>query len=202
MKKLVLLLGMLCQGILLTAQSDWGLREYRTLFWNQVAASCATPVQWEKSVEELGESPEFSKEIHVYTVDCNRGQAVNIENGEVAHLKFSEFSTLFEFDFANPYLADYLEIRRDGAGIHVNIRAGQEAETPLHKQVFEVDAQSGTLRYAEVSVVKKNWLYDSEIHTKVWFDEGGQYLRHETETLTAVALSGRVHTRILGRRRA
>lgn len=173
---------------------------YQGLFWQQIANSCMTPVRWEKSVQKVEEGTPGEKETHTYKIDCRKGTATNEASGNSSTLRFSEFSTLFEYTYRNPYLAEYLDIKRDGQSLDATVKPGSEADCKLHRQHFQVDDSTGNITYAEAQIVKNAVLYDMEITIKVWFDEKGRYQKHRTDTYTSVALAGGIRTIIQSQR--
>ncbi|HHG84453.1 MAG TPA: hypothetical protein ENJ82_06875, partial [Bacteroidetes bacterium] len=123
MKQFFAILLLLSSPVILSAQKMLVLSDYQHMFWEQIAATCSVPVQWEKSVEELGETATTDKESYVYTIDCQQGIALNTSSGEAKALSTAEFSSLFDYDFANPYLAEYLELQRDGMTVKATLKA-------------------------------------------------------------------------------
>ncbi|MEM6271383.1 MAG: hypothetical protein AAF998_18250 [Bacteroidota bacterium] len=182
-----------------TAQSTLSLDDYRLRFWSQISGTCQGTVKLEKVVRELDEGETTASQRKVFLVDCPAGAVTNAETGQPDLLHPTDFSELFAYDFADPFIKDYLQVNRTGPSLTAAVREASSGKTPLQKQVFEVDADTGVLRYAEIKVAKHNLLYDFELHSRIWFDEVGRYTRHTIETYTYVVLSGSVRTRIEGK---
>lgn len=200
MKKYALLLFIALSACSLSAQTAAEFEQYRSRFWKQIAQTCLLPVQWEKSVQELDEGNGASKESKVFTVDCRKGTALETATGSVNALAPSEFAELFKYQYNDPHYGDYLKVTALNGSVNAELPEENSGKSALKRQVFEVDAATGVLRFAEVKVAKNNLLYDFELRTRVWFDEKGLYLRHTTETFTKVILSGSVRTIIEGKR--
>lgn len=200
MKKLTLVFLLVLSSGAALAQTATEFEQYRVKFWDQIAQTCLMPVQWEKSVQELDEGDGTSKESKIFTVDCQKGTALEATTGTEQVLAPSEFVELFKYQYNDPYYGDYLQVVAKNGSVNAELKSENSGKTALKKQVFEVDAATGILRFAEVKVAKNNLLYDFELRTRVWFDEKGLYLRHTTETFTKVILSGSVRTVIEGKR--
>jgi hypothetical protein len=187
--------GVFCLvGLSLRAQS---LADFRLMFWKQLSETCQQGLRFEKSVDELEEGEPTKHQARTFDIDCARGKMA--EGKDTFDLDQVEFAYLFEYAFDNPYQGEHLKVVREGKSVHATIQAGKESAAKLHLQNFEVDATTGKLRKAEAKVVKNSALSDLTVHTTVWFDEAGHYLRHETETITDVLMGGDLHTVIQGR---
>ena len=171
---------------------------YAELFWRQMQGSCQGVLEWEKSVTELGEEATHGKETQTYQIDCSTGTLKRADATGENTPGLSEFDFLFEYDCQNPYYVEYYEVVKDGESLSAVLKEGNEGETPLQQQSFEVDA-AGKLRFAESHIVKDTRLYDMDVHIKVWFDAAGHYERHETLTMTQPILKGPVRTLIEGK---
>lgn len=193
MKKLLIVLVMVLSGpSILPAQEA---NPYAQKFWQQIHASCNGVMEWEKTIEEVGEGANYEKESHTYQIDCAEGTVKRID-AEADHAPgLEEFEFLFEYDCQNPYFSAYYDMVKEGESLRAVIKPGNEAETPLQQQAFEVDA-SGKLRFAESHIVKNTRLYDMDVHIQVWFDAAGHYERHEIRTMTQPVLKSAVRTLI------
>lgn len=190
MKKYLLLFLSLSPLFLWSQQAS----QYQDLFWQQVNHSCdgRSEVAWEKSVEEVGGAP---AETHRYRLDCTEGGLERVDQDGPASLPLNEFDFMFEYFAENNFQKEYFDFKSVNKGMHAVRKVESKEETPLEKQVFEVD-DKGVLRYALSHIRKENLLYVLEINIEVWFDEQGRYLKHRTETFTEPMLNDGIRTLI------
>lgn len=168
-----------------------GSTHYKELFWQQVSETCRPGLKWTKSVTEI-EGGKEKTETKTFDLDCYKGTARS--DDQTIPILPDEFAHLFEFMFDNPYYAPYLDVVRKDGGILATVKAGEEGQSKLRLQRFELHATSAKLRLAEAHILKSSALYDLEVHIQVFFDVNGHYLRHEIETKTDVLLGGSLHT--------
>jgi hypothetical protein len=182
--------------VLTTVQAQ-GFSDYRKQFWDQLTATCQPGLRWEKTVTELpeGESPKV--ETKVFDLDCIHGTAK--AGSQSIPLQSEEFGHLFECAYDNPYFAPYMDLVQANGSILATVKPGQEDDSKLRIQRFELNPHTGKLLRAEAHIVKTSPLYDLEVHINVWFDEAGHYDHHEVETQTDVWLGGSMHSIIKAR---
>lgn len=194
MRKAIFFILLVLGGQVLLAQS---CAQYKTMFWSQMASTCAPSIRWEKSVTEVAEDGTSTSETKTFEIDCYGGFAKDAET--TIPLNPSEFGHLFEYAFDNPYVSPYLDLHQDANGITATVKAGDEGKSKLRLQRFETDPATGKLKTAEAKIIKGSALYDLEVFITVQFDAAGHYTSHAVETRTDVLLGGEVHTLIKAR---
>jgi hypothetical protein len=170
---------------------------FRQAFWQQLSESCRPGLRWEKSVTELSGDAGSKTESRTLDLDCRRGWAKS--GNDSINLGSEEFAFLFEYAFDNANYAPYMVLSRNGMGVSAKVKPGQEKESKLQLQRFDVDSISGRLQFAETRIWKDSPFYDLKVRISVWFDPSGHYLRHEIETNSDVVLGGELHTVIKAR---
>ncbi len=188
MRKSLLFLLLLIGQHLLAQSCD----AYKQQFWQQMSATCAPGLRWEKTVAEVDEDGVSTTETKTFDLDCVGGFATAGETK--IPLNPAEFGHLFEFAYDNPYIADDLELTTTERSTEAHPKAGKEPK--LRLQRFVNDAETGKLTVAEAHIVKGSPLYDLDVHITVNFDKNGRYQSHQVETKTVVLLGGTIHTQI------
>ena len=189
MRKTTLLIYLTFAGLSLQAQS---LAEYKTMFWTQMASTCAPHLRWEKSVTEIDDAGKETTETKTLDLDCIAGLAHDATT--TIPMNPAEFGHLFEYGFDNPYVSPYMDVTTAPGSITAKVKPGEEGKSKLRMQHFEMDRSTQKLVVAEASIVKGSALYDLEVHIAVQFDAAGHYQSHSVETKTDVLLGGTVHT--------
>ncbi len=191
MRKAALLLLLAAASLALQAQS---FAEYKTMFWNQMASTCAPDLRWEKSVKEIAEDGQETTETKIFDLDCIAGLAKDAST--TIPMNPAEFGHLFEYAYDNPYVSPYMDVAVTPTSIDAKVKPGEEGKSKLRVQHFQVDPNTHKLLVAEASIIKGSALYDFEVHISVLFDTAGHYQSHTVETKTDVLLGGTVHTMI------
>jgi hypothetical protein len=170
--------------------------EYKKMFWDQIASTCAPRLLWEKSITEIAENGTSTTETKQFEIDCFSGLAKNPST--TIPLNPAEFGHLFEYAFDNPYISDKFQVVRWGPSVEAKSKPG-ENNSKLISQRFEVALGTNKLMVAQAHIIKSSPLYDLEVKIMVSFDVNGHYSAHEVETRTDVLLGGTVHTLIKAR---
>lgn len=194
MRKTTLLLLLALTSVALQAQS---FAAYKTMFWNQMASTCAPNLRWEKSVKEIAEDGQETTETKIFDLDCIVGLAKDATT--TIPMNPAEFGHVFEYAYDNPYVSPYMDVTATPTSIDAKVKAGEEGKSKLRMQHFQTDPNTGRLLVAEASIIKGSALYDFEVHISVIFDAAGHYQSHIVETKTDVLLGGTVHTMIKAR---
>ena len=99
----------------------------------------------------------------------------------------------------DPQLAPYLDIQTVQDTVIAKGKSGGARVKGLQVQKILKSPDGKGLRYIETLIWKKSWLYENQVHVKVYLGDRGQYTGHEMETRMKVGWLGKqFHAKILG----
>ncbi|RMG56749.1 MAG: hypothetical protein D6722_25855 [Bacteroidetes bacterium] len=101
--------------------------------------------------------------------------------------------------YGDPFQIDRFAVAAAGDTLIATVRPGQANKSDLQRQVILRAGPDGPYRYIESDILRDSWLYATEVHIAVHFDDEGRYQRHELEVQASVPLLGNTfHARLSG----
>ena len=97
----------------------------------------------------------------------------------------------FEQCFLEPSLLEYYDVKSSGDTTIATVKSGEEDEVDIQLEKIIFSDPDSTVRYLEVIMRKRQFLYDLDAHLFVEFGETGRYQRHQQ--IVDVTVSGGNH---------
>ncbi len=119
-------------------------------------------------------------------------QVLNLSMDESSDIS-AQLETELTYALANVYdepkQIEYMHIEQRGDTLIAQRDGAAPSSIELNLQKVLLEKESRRIRYIESQLVKKNWLYGSEVHIWVVFDSLGRYQQHQLTIETDIALS-------------
>lgn len=106
----------------------------------------------------------------------------------------------FEQTYLEPSMVDYFDVKNSGDTTIATVIPGSEDKVNIQSQKLLFSPQDSTIRYLELIVRKRQFLYDLDAELYIAFDEAGIYERHQQIVNIEVSGGNRYYAETLGKR--
>lgn len=153
---------------------------------DQIATSCDLPaVSYSKVVKDLND-PGSMPQDSVFSLNDSCKLLVDLQYA-------------FEQIYLEPAVIDYYETKQVGDTTIATVMAGKEDKVNIQSQKILYSPQDSTIRYLELVVMKRQFLYDLDAEIYIAFDEAGRYERHQQIVQIDVSGSNNYYAETLGK---
>lgn len=106
----------------------------------------------------------------------------------------------FEQIYLEPGIIDYYQTSLSGDTTIATVIPGKEDKVNIQSQKILFSPQDSTIRYLELVVIKRQFLYDLDAELFIAFDEDGMYERHQQIVNISVSGGNSYYAETLGKR--
>lgn len=154
---------------------------------DQIASTCEPPgISYSKVVKDLNDVHSLPQDS-IYSLNDSCKLLVDLQYA-------------FEQIYLEPGILDYFQVRNSGDTTIATVISGKEDKVDIQSQKLLFSPQDSTIRYLELVVRKRQFLYDLDAELYIAFDEEGIYERHQQIVNIEVSGGNRYYAETLGKR--
>lgn len=154
---------------------------------DQVTSTCEVPgISYSKVVRDLN-NPAGLPQDSIYSLNDSCKLLVDLQYA-------------FEQIYLEPGIIDYFQTSNNGDTTISTVIPGKEDKVNIQSQKILFSPQDSTIRYLELVVRKRQFLYDLDAELYIAFDEDGVYERHQQIVEIAVSGGNNYFAETLGKR--
>lgn len=154
---------------------------------DQIATTCEVPnISYSKVVRDLNDASSLPQDS-VYSLNDSCKLLVDLQYA-------------FEQIYLEPGIIDYFQTNNNGDTTIATVIPGKEDKVNIQSQKILFSSQDSTIRYLELVVRKRQFLYDLDAELYIAFDEAGVYERHQQIVNIEVSGGNRYFAETLGKR--
>jgi len=154
---------------------------------DQITATCDLPgISYAKVVRDLNDANSLPQDS-IYSLNDSCKLLVDLQYA-------------FEQIYLEPGIIDYYNTSKSGDTTVATVIAGKEERVNIQSQKILFSPADSTIRYLELVVMKRQFLYDLDAELFIAFDENGNYQRHQQIVNIAVSGGNDYYAETLGKR--
>ena len=150
----------------------------------QIEQSLQAGVSYQKLVQDLGNASSLGEDS-LYQVSKDSSRELG-QQSEVP-LKQDLVYALGPY-YSDPYLLEQFEVRQTGDTLLAHLQEDWIGSDGVQFQKLLWQTHDSVIRYLETAKKQRSWLYETDVHLKVYFDKNGLYQSHELELASRVPL--------------